>query len=114
MSDDDDIKTPDTTATVPDAPVTDADKAILAETTGEELQRLGAEDRAWHEARRKELAHAQSLAEYAALHQKPLDADALKARNRRNLAIALALVAFVVLVFISSIVHMSGGATPQP
>jgi hypothetical protein len=41
-------------------------------------------------------------------------AEALKARNRRNLAIALALVAFVILVFISTIVHMSGGATPQP
>ena len=41
-------------------------------------------------------------------------AAALKARNRRNLAIALVLVGFVVLVFITTIVHLGGGATPQP
>jgi hypothetical protein len=44
----------------------------------------------------------------------PVDpAEALKARNRRNVAIALALVAFVILVFISTIFHLSGGAVPK-
>jgi hypothetical protein len=46
--------------------------------------------------------------------QADAQAVALKARNRRNLAIALALVGFVVLVFISTLAHLSGGATPQP
>ena len=41
-------------------------------------------------------------------------AAALKARNRRNWAIAAALVAFVILVFVSTLFHMSGGATPKP
>lgn len=39
----------------------------------------------------------------------PLDEEALKARGRRNVAIALSLVAFVVLVFIVSVVKMKGG-----
>ncbi|HWE47486.1 MAG TPA: hypothetical protein VG407_15795 [Caulobacteraceae bacterium] len=50
----------------------------------------------------------------AAVLEADARAAALKARNRRNLAIALALVAFVILVFISTVFHMSGGATPQP
>ncbi len=50
----------------------------------------------------------------AAVAEVDARAQALKARNRRNLAIALALVAFVILVFISTIFHLSGGATPKP
>jgi hypothetical protein len=97
-----------------DPTLSDADKAILAETSLQEVERLDAEARAASEAHAKELQHAQELAVYAATHQAPLDPAALKARNRRNWAIAGVLVAFVVLVFISTLFHMSGGATPQP
>lgn len=40
----------------------------------------------------------------------PLDDDAKAARSRRNIAMALALVAFVVLVFVVTIVKLSGNA----
>ena len=43
-----------------------------------------------------------------------LDAAALKARSRRNLAIAVVLAAFVILVFIATLVNLSGGAVPHP
>ncbi len=42
-----------------------------------------------------------------------LSAEAKKARSRRNLAIALLLVAFVVLVFIATIVKLGGGGVPH-
>ncbi len=37
-----------------------------------------------------------------------LDDDAKAARNRRNIAMAVALIAFVVLVFVVTIVKLSG------
>lgn len=37
-----------------------------------------------------------------------MDEDAKKERSRRNIAMALALVAFVVLVFVVTIVKLSG------
>jgi t-SNARE complex subunit (syntaxin) len=43
-----------------------------------------------------------------------LSDEARKARSRRNIALALALVAFVVLVFIVTIIKLSGGAVPHP
>ena len=43
-----------------------------------------------------------------------LSPEAKKARDRRNVALALALVAFVVLVFIVTIIKLSGGAVPHP
>ena len=38
----------------------------------------------------------------------PLDENARRERSRRNVAMALALVAFVVLVFVVTIVKLSG------
>lgn len=43
-----------------------------------------------------------------------LSDEARKARSRRNLAIALALGAFVVLVFVITIIRLGGGAVPHP
>jgi hypothetical protein len=42
----------------------------------------------------------------------PLD-EATKARNRRNLVIAFSLVAFVVLVFVITIVKLRGNVGPH-
>ncbi len=39
----------------------------------------------------------------------PLDADALKARKRRNLWLGLALAGFVVLVMITTIIRLNTG-----
>ncbi len=44
----------------------------------------------------------------------PEQEAALRARNRRNLWLALALGAFVVLVFIITIIKLSGGGVPHP
>jgi hypothetical protein len=44
----------------------------------------------------------------------PILSDAEQsARNKRNLAIALCLLGFVALVFIITVVRMSGGAVPE-
>jgi hypothetical protein len=40
---------------------------------------------------------------------KPLDAEARKARSRRNLWLGLALAAFVVLVMITTIIRLATG-----
>ena len=42
-----------------------------------------------------------------------LDEAARKAQKRRNLWLALALVAFVVLVVITTVIKLSGGAVPE-
>lgn len=41
----------------------------------------------------------------------PLDDDAKAARSRRNIALALALAAFVALVFVVTIVKLTGNVT---
>lgn len=42
------------------------------------------------------------------------DTDEKRARNRRSLAIALGLVAFVVLVFVVTIVRLGGNVADRP
>lgn len=39
----------------------------------------------------------------------PLDADALKARSRRNLWLGLALAGFVILVMVTTIIRLATG-----
>ncbi len=42
------------------------------------------------------------------------DAAALKARNGRNIALALGLVIFVILVFVVTLVRMGGSVADRP
>jgi hypothetical protein len=101
------------TAEVPAAPPPVTDETLLAETSLQEIERLAAESVAFHRHQQDEIVHAQAVAVAAARRQIPLDPAQLKARNRRNLGIALALIAFVVLVFITTIVRLGGGAVPH-
>ncbi|HEY3813451.1 MAG TPA: hypothetical protein VGL66_09500 [Caulobacteraceae bacterium] len=88
------------------------DKAVVTETSVYVRHHEEPLDSAATEALKEQLE--ESLTTYAAQARRPVDVAAIKARNRRNLAIALALVAFAILVFISTLVHLGGGATPQP
>lgn len=45
---------------------------------------------------------------------RPLDAQAVKARSRRNVAIGLALVAFVVIVFTVTVVRLTQNMAARP
>jgi hypothetical protein len=86
------------------------DEAAMVEATAAESARLRGAAKALHQ---EELDRAQALARMASANPSPLSDEARKARNRRNLAIAGLLIVFVVLVFIATIVNLSGGAVPH-